>query len=186
MYISHIAPLVLQWSINETVILNGSTNGSCMATSNPRPLLVVKISGQCDYQTKFVTIDDFTAAVEFKISPISEECENISCLATNHPHSLTYSKTLNIITGNAYISTIIKMNINFFQYIAFDTDDVKSQNTNKVIPVNTTTPITATNDNNITITQEDEDAIGGCKNTAKSATNIVLFVLAINILAQCL
>ena len=105
MYISHIAPLVLQWSINETVILNGSTNGSCMATSNPRPLLVVKIPGQCDYQTKFIIVDDFTTAVEFNISHISKECENIYCLATNHPHSLVYSKTLNIITGNVYLLT---------------------------------------------------------------------------------
>jgi len=43
-----------------------------------------------------------------------------------------------------------------------------------VTPVKTTTPIT--NDNNVTTTQEDEDAIGGCKNTARTATNIVLYV----------
>ena len=90
-----VVPPVLRWNINETVIMNQSTNGSCTATGSPRPLIKVIIPSRCEYQTEVTFIDNYTTAAEFRISHISRYCQVIYCYILNH-QGHTFSKQLNI------------------------------------------------------------------------------------------
>ena len=71
---THTAMPEVQWNINDTVELNGSINGSFTTTANPCPEVKVIISNHCSYQTKLVTIDNYTVTVELMIASVTEEC----------------------------------------------------------------------------------------------------------------
>ena len=86
----------VQWNINDTVELNGSINGNCTATANPCPEVKVIMSNHCSYQTKLVTIDNYTVTVELMIARVTEECRDIHCYISNHNGPI-FTKTLTII-----------------------------------------------------------------------------------------
>ena len=86
----------VQWNINDAAILNGSINGSCTATANPCPEVKVIMSNHCNYQTKLVTIDNYTVTVELMIARVTEECRDIYCYVSNHNGPI-FTKTLTII-----------------------------------------------------------------------------------------
>ena len=86
----------IQWNINDTAVLNGTTNGSCTAIANPCPEVKVIISNHCNYQTKLVTIDNYTVTVELMIARVTEECRDIHCYISNHNGPI-FTKTLTII-----------------------------------------------------------------------------------------
>ena len=96
-----VPPTILQWNIAENS--SGSVNGSCTATSNPRPLLIVRIptQGHYDYQTNPVIINRYTTKVEFEISHVSRDCQvNIYCFAFNYPQTPPETRTFNITIGS--------------------------------------------------------------------------------------
>ena len=74
----------VQWNLDETVMLNGSVNGSCTALGNPRPLPIIVISRLCEYQSKSITIDNYTTTVEFSIPHVTKDCQDIYCHASNY------------------------------------------------------------------------------------------------------
>ena len=86
----------VHWNGDDIAVLNGSINGSCIATGNPCPEAKVIIPNPCNYQTKLVITDSYTVRVEFKITNITEDCQEIYCYISNHQGSL-FSKTLTII-----------------------------------------------------------------------------------------
>ena len=94
MYLPIVKPVV-QWNINETVVLNGNTSGSCTAIGNPRPLPVV--SNQCISHTNLTVIDNYTVTVEFDLSHITAECQDIYCFTSTY--RVPDLRSLNII-GN--------------------------------------------------------------------------------------
>ena len=72
---------VVEWAISATVTLNESTNGSCLASGNPRPLAEVTFPHNCDYRSKSIIVNDFTTRVEFSIAHVTEDCahEDLFC-----------------------------------------------------------------------------------------------------------
>ena len=94
--------MTLQWNV--TMNSNASINGSCMATGNPRPLLMVTVQSQvyCDYQTNTIITNRYTTKVEFEVTLNSRNstCQvNIYCFALNYPQLPPDKKTLNITIG---------------------------------------------------------------------------------------
>ena len=54
------------------------------------------MSNHCSYQTKLVTIDNYTATVELMIARVTEECRDIYCYISNHNGPI-FTKTLTVI-----------------------------------------------------------------------------------------
>ena len=70
----HTAMPEVHWNGNDTVVLNGSTNGSCIATGNPCPEAEVITLNNCSHHTNVVATDNYTVRVEFMITNITEDC----------------------------------------------------------------------------------------------------------------
>ena len=84
MLLHTVAPVV-KWDISATVTLNKSTNGSCLASGNPRPLAEVNfLHNNCDYSSKPIIINDFTTRVEFRIHRVTEDCKVVFCDIPNY------------------------------------------------------------------------------------------------------
>ena len=112
MYILCVVSPVLRWNVPEKVIMNQSTNGSCTATGSPHPLIKVILPSRCEYRTELTVIDNYTTAVEFRISHVSRYCQDIYCYISNH-RTPNFSKQLNI-TGNTWYFIIIALVKNRF------------------------------------------------------------------------
>ena len=101
----YAVPPVLEWSITNIIVMNENTNGSCMASGNPRPLAEVIISSHCDYSSKSITISHFTTRVEFSIARVTEDCEYVYCYTPGY-QAPNFRRRLNI-TGKANLHSYI-------------------------------------------------------------------------------
>ena len=150
----------VQWNINDTAVLNGTTNGSCTATANPCPEVKVIISNHCSYQTKLVTIDNYTVTVELMIASVTEECRDIHCYISNH-NGLIFTKTLTIITPVEHPMGDSKVNSSI--------DDGKHNDT--AVPEGGTVPTHDEPTNSSDNTEyDDDDYDNGSHSAAKSVT----------------
>ena len=143
----------IQWNINDTVELNGTTNGSCTATANPCPEVKVIMSNHCSYQTKLVTIDNYTVTVELMIASVTEECKDIYCYISNHNGPI-FTKTLTVIPP-------VELVMGGDSKANSSIDDGKHNDTVTAIPEDITVPTyptkTANNSNDTEINGNDYD-----------------------------
>ena len=111
----HVVLPVVQWDASATILLNESTNGSCTASGNPRPLANVTFPSNCYYHTKSIIVNHFTTRVEFSIPHITRDCEYGFCHTPGYL-SPNFTRRLNI-TGKAsthsYHSKMIMMSFYF-------------------------------------------------------------------------
>ena len=149
----------VQWNINDTVELNGSINGNCTATANPCPEVKVIMSNHCSYQTKFVTIDNYTVTVELMIASVTEECRDIYCYISNHNGPI-FTKTLTIIPPVEHPMGDSKANSSI---------DDDSRHNDTAVPEAAPTHDEPTNSSNNT-EYDDVDYDNGSHSAAKSVT----------------
>ena len=151
----------VQWNIDDTVELNGSINGSCTATANPCPEVKVIISNHCSYQTKLVTIDNYTVTVELMIASVTEECRDIYCYISNHNGPI-FTKTLTVIPPGEHPMGDSKANSSI---------DDGSRHNDTAVPEGSTVPThdEPTNSSNNT-EYDDVDYDNDSHSAAKSAT----------------
>ena len=153
----------IECNLDETVTLNGSTNGSCTAVGNPRPLFKLIFQDTCNYQMESSTTGMYATTVNFRIPHVTEACQVMYCYISNH-NNPNVIRRLNI-TGNVCLH-LYQYDYMFYSPIEnviesptnnFDVDEDNSQEINAtVVPEETTASTDVQSVNSTTIVEIDD------------------------------